>query len=370
VKDHQPSVHTLLDRNPGYHLTGPNVDQWDWFYIKEYATLLSQFRSGNIYLMDAQDVAIQDVLPTKKEVSQLNLVKEAIYSDQNQQFFGYKDGPISQFRDERVRQALSMSYDRDAWIDAFANVGEFEKEGLPVQTRWNLGGITANVQGKWALDPQNLIKGQELGENSKYFAYNIAEAKKLLAAAGFANGFSSESHHVTTADYGANAPKMIEVLIQMAQESGINLKIVPEAYATSYRNGYRDAKGNFEGVSWVRVSLADEDDPTNRFFAQYNKTGDLFKGFDVNGKVAAAGDPELDDLVTKMRGEFDLDKRIAIAHQVQKIDAKRQYYIRMPGGAESFSLAWPAIANYGVYKGGYFWWQYWLDNTMAPLKKA
>ena len=370
VKDHQPSVHTLLERNPAFHLPGAYIDNFDWFYIKEYSTLLSQFRGGNIYLMDAQDVSIQDVLPTKKEVPALNLVKEAIVADQNQQFFGYKDGPLSVFRDERVRQALSMSYDRDLWIDTFFSVSNFEKEGLPVATRWSLGGISANVQGKWALDPQNKIKGQELGENSKYFQYNVAEAKKLLAAAGFANGVQTESHHVTTADYGANAPKMIEVLLQMAQDSGFNIKIVPEAYATAYRNGYRDVKGNFEGTSFVRVSLSDGDDPTNRFFSQYHKTGDLFKGFDVNGKTPAAGDPELDDLVTKMRTEFDLDKRIALAHQVQKIDAKHQYYIRFPGGAESFSLAWPAIANYGVYRGGYVHWTYWLDDTKAPLKKA
>jgi peptide/nickel transport system substrate-binding protein len=370
VKEHQPSVHTLLERNPGYHLDGPYINTWDWFYVKEYATLLTQFRGANIYLMDAQDVSIQDVLPTKRGQPELNLVKEAIVADQNQQFFGYKDGPISQFRDERVRQALSMSYDRDLWIDTFYSVGNFEKEGLPVQTRWSLGGMPANIQGRWVLDPQNKIKGQELGESSKYYEHNPAEAKKLLAAAGFPNGAQSESHHVTTADYGANAPKMIEVLLQMAQDGGFNIKVVPEAYATSYRNNYRDAKGNFEGTSFVRVSLADEEDPTNRIFAQYHKTGDLFKGFDANGQTAGAGDPALDDLVVKMRGEFDLDKRIALAHDVQKIDAKKMYYIRFPGGAESFSLAWPAIANYGIYKGGYPWWYYWMDDTKAPLKRA
>jgi hypothetical protein len=133
---------------------------------------------------------------------------------------------------------------------------------------------------------------------------------------------------------------------------------------------YRDVKGDFEWTSFVLVSLANEDDPTNRFYSQCHHTGDLYKGFDVDGKVAGKGDPLLDDLVTKMRQEFDLDKRIAIAWDVQRQDAKKAYYIRFPGGAETFSMAWPAVANYGVYSGGAFWWTYWMDQTKPPLKKA
>ena len=263
-----------------------------------------------------------------------------------------------------------MSYDRDLWIDTFFNVSNFETQGLPVETQYSLGGISANVRGRWLLDAQNKLKGQELGENSKYFQYNPAEAKKLLAAAGYPNGVQTESHHVVTPDYGANAPKMIEVLLQMAQDGGFSLKIVPEQYSTSYRTNYRDIKGNFEGTSFVRVSLNDEDDPTNETSLEYHRTGDLFKGFDVNGRTPGAGDPELDDMVLRMRGEFDVDKRIALAHEVERIDAKRNYYIRFPGGAESFSVAWPAMANYGVYQGGYPWLYYWLDETKAPLKRT
>ena len=321
VKDHEPSSRSVLEKNPGYHLPGPHIQTYEQYYIKEYATLRSQLRAGNIHLLDEQDVQPTDLLPLKREVPDLLMVKEDVAADQGQQFFGYKDDPLAIFRDERVRQALSMSYDRDLWIDTFYNVKNFENEGLPVATKWSLGGIPANVQGRWLLDAQNKIKGQEMGDAAKYFAYNPAEAKKLLAAAGFPNGADSESHHIITADYGGNHPKMIEVLLSMAQEAGFRIKIVPENYATSYRNNYRDVKGAFAGTSFVRVSLNNEADPTNRFYAQYHSTGDLFKGFDVNGRVAGAGDPVLDDLVVKMRREFDLDKRIAISHEVQRRDA-------------------------------------------------
>ena len=78
-----------------------------------------------------------------------------------------------------------MSWDRDLCIDAFYNVDEFEAEGLPVETRWNTD-CRATGTGWW-LDPQ----GKDFGPNAKYFKHNVAEAKKLLAAAGFANGFDS-----------------------------------------------------------------------------------------------------------------------------------------------------------------------------------
>jgi hypothetical protein len=33
-------------------------------------------------------------------------------------------------------------------------------------------------------------------------------------------------------------------------------------------------------------------------------------------------------------------------------------------------MAWPAVANYGVYRGGLPQWMYWMDDTKPPLKKA
>ena len=112
-----------------------------------------------------------------------------------------------------ARQAASMAFDRDLWIDTFHDVDNFAKEGLPLQTCWGVNSMSCNVQGDWLLDPRNKIKGREMGENAKYFDHNIAEAKKLMAAAGFANGVKTEYHGVTTADYGAQFPRMNEVLV-------------------------------------------------------------------------------------------------------------------------------------------------------------
>ena len=66
---------------------------------------------------------------------------------------------------------------------------------------------------------------------------------------------------------------------------------------------------------------------------------------------SAALDPYLTDPCQKLRTEFDVQKRIAMAKDIQRYDAKKQYYPRYPGGANTFSLAWPALRNYLVYQG-------------------
>ena len=368
LSEYLPSSRVVLQKNPGFHLEGgPWVDTWEFPTIPEYATFLSQFRAGNVWTWDGAEIRAEDLFPTKRAVPDLILVKDQIFADQGQQFFGFRDGP---FRDERVRQALSMSYDRELWIDTFFNVSTFAREGVPVETRWSLGGVPAGQQGKWLLDAENQIKGLELGENAKYFQHDIAEAKKLLTAAGFPDGFEAESHSIVSADYGRQHPRMIEVLLQMASDAGMNIRVVPTDYAPEYRPRYRDSKGDFEGTSFVRVSLTPEADPSNRLYGQYHSTGDLFKGFDVDGRTPGRGDPYLDDLVVKIRREFDDDQRLALVHELERYDAKKQYYIRFPGGAESFGMAWPCVSNFGSFKGGPFYWNYWIDDTKAPFRRA
>ena len=83
----------------------------------------------------------------------------------------------------------------------------------------------------WWLDP----KGKDFGANAKYFKHDIAEAKKLLAAAGFANGVDVESCHITTAENGADFPKQVEVLDGMALRGRLRVEDDTVAFATEYQ---------------------------------------------------------------------------------------------------------------------------------------
>ena len=124
----------------------------------------------------------------------------------------------SPFMDERVRQAISMAWDRDTWINAFYNVSDFASQGMTVDSRWN-SALTARWDGWW-LDP----KGKDFGPNARYYRHDLPEAKKLLAAAGYPNGLDVTSHHIITNEV-ANLSKYAETVDGMVNEAGIRIKI-------------------------------------------------------------------------------------------------------------------------------------------------
>jgi ABC-type transport system substrate-binding protein len=115
-----------------------------------------------------------------------------------------------QLLDERVRQAMSMAYDRDSWIDVWNNAPAFEKEGLPIERTWfsPISNSVHEAYDGWRLDPRD---AKAFGPNAKYFQHDIAEAKKLMAAAGLANGFEVTSTGPKGNEYGVNFAREMEV---------------------------------------------------------------------------------------------------------------------------------------------------------------
>ncbi len=364
--EYSPSTRFIYKRNPGYHAQPrPYVDVLEMPIITEYAAGLAQFRAGAVY---QYAVRAEDVIPTKQAVSEILMVQTPVVVDTSKAFFGMKPSPADKtpFRDVRVRQAFSMSWDRDLYIDTVYNVTKFREQGVPVDTRWNTA-VRADDFSGWWVDP----KSKDFGPNAMYYQHDIAEAKKLLTAAGYANGLDVESYWVTGVEYGTDFAPHVQIIIGFAQDAGFRIKTTPVNFNTDWRGKYADVQGNFEGLSF-RVSAAGQPDPGEKLFAEYNsKGGILFTGFDPDGKGSLAGDPALDDLTIKMRREFDLAKRQALAKEFQQYEAKMQYFPRFPGGASGFGLTWPIIRNFGVYQGLIpLFVTEWVDETKAPLKKA
>ena len=90
--------------------------------------------------------------------------------------FGYEGN--SPFKDMRMRQAASMLIDREGYIDVIDNRDGFDKDGLD----WKSPTTQSSAQaGRLLPGPQ----GQKtFGHNPKYLKHNVAEAKKLISAAG------------------------------------------------------------------------------------------------------------------------------------------------------------------------------------------
>jgi ABC-type transport system substrate-binding protein len=358
LTEYQPSARFRYERNPGYwdadkvYMEGVATT-----IIPEYAAGLAQFKTGNIYSFNVRG---EDLLQTKQDVPAISLYKAVSpLTPSGRLFYGFEGGrEKSPFVDERVRQAFSLSQDRDLWIDTFFNVPQFKGAGLPVETRWNTA-MPASWDGYW-LDPRS----REFGQSAKYYEHNIDEAKKLLSAAGFQNGVDLASHHIVTANYGADFPSMIETMLGMAQEAGFRIRIEPTDFNTSWRP-LAESKGKFDGIAFINVTPPE---PTTWALSVFNRDGAAFTGFSADSSTPGAGDPRLDDLTVKLNQEFDQEESYKLMHELQRYEAQKQYSTMFPGGASVFQMAWPAIANWNVLNGARVpELSMWIDATKRPI---
>jgi ABC-type transport system substrate-binding protein len=360
LQSHEPSLKYTLVRHPKYfEANRPFVDRIEIPFISEYATGLGQFQAGNLYTYAVKSA---DILPTKRQVPQLNVyqLRLAAAISSFGLSFGWQGANKVPWRDERVRQAISMAYDRDAWLDTFGNVSDLAKDGLQVDTAW------ASAMGAgsgWWLDP----RGKDFGPNARYYKHDLAEAKKLMAAAGYAGGFQVDPGRFASI-YGE---KESEVLDGMIGEIGIKTNRVFMDAGIEYPK-YRDGGGKFNGWAYIGGSVVANDAVAYFRWRYWSKGGLNFAGFDANGVGDHSGDRQVDELILKASREFDVKKRLPIIHELQRNLAKSQYFINRPGLFSGFSMAWPALKNFNVYeeasRGQHYHW--WIDDTLAPVGKS
>ena len=345
------------------------VDTREVPIISEYAQVIAQLKAGNIHYYEL--VRGEDVLSIKRETPNIQIYATDVDFPSGTTAslcFGWLPEAKSPFLDERVRQAVSMSWDRDLWLETFFNVSKFAADGLPVETRWN-SQINANWDGWW-LDP----KGKDFGPNAKYFQHDIAEAKKMLAAAGYPNGFNTVSHmNLAGQPYGP-AVKFVTPLDNMVADAGINVQNDQVDYVTKYIPLYRDGNGQYEGWSWPSISGSAPNTltPIRDLVAEWWPQGGVaFRGLSASGKNDQSGDPQLNALIEKARLEPDAERQHALVFDAQRYLAKAMWGLREPGGAGRFTLAWPALGNYRVWRGGHWpYYRLWVDQTKPPFTKT
>jgi peptide/nickel transport system substrate-binding protein len=366
-----PSVGYTMRRHPDYY--DPDaafLDEIDLPIVAEYAQRLSQLKAGNIHRLIGEAALVQDLMVTKLDEPRLDIYQTDFAANGNIMVFGQLPEGKSPFLDQRVRQAISMGLDRDAWIDALYNVSSLESAGLPVESRWSSHLLANWNDPAYWLDPQ----GSDFGENAKYFQYNVKEAKSLLAAAGFPDGFDVTSSYSVER---LNFSPTVEPLDGMLRDLGLNITVNTPDYATDYTPNYRDGHGQFEGWAYATVlgTLPQVLHPAASIVAEYwPKGGTAFRGFSASGKNDMSGDPELSAKIEKARLEFDDDALIDQLHDIQRYLAGTMWGLNVPGGATGFNLAWPAVQNHRVYRrtrqGGFSQWdpyKIWIDQTQPPF---
>jgi ABC-type transport system substrate-binding protein len=183
----------------------------------------------------------------------------------------------------KMRRAASLALDRRGLNDLV-----YGGAGVPsVATPYDFRGLKA--PNHW----------DELGP---YYQPNVAEAKRLMAEAGYPNGYDCEM--VTTGETAASA-SYVAVQQQLAQAGfRLTFKEVESTVVT----GLRDSKNFKDFISATQDSGYDMEMNIYRLWA----------GPDAVRNTGSADDKILADLAVQQRYELDYDKRIQIARQVHE----------------------------------------------------
>jgi peptide/nickel transport system substrate-binding protein len=291
----QPDILFRLKKHPGYYdAPRPYLDGVNLNVITEEAQEVAQFQAGRLDVAAIPPPRADEV---RKSVPKAEMVE---YLPQSFGFLSFQLRGNSIFRDERIRRAAQMSIDRDALISLI-----YQGSGA-----W-LSSIPANF-GKWRVDP----KSAEMGDAARYFKHDPAEAKKLIAAAGYPNGLPTRYIYSNNA-YGELFNQAAEAIAGMLKEGGFNHQVVTQDYLREFITpGTGTVVGNFEGMFYaVQAAFSD---PHDYFYTMYHTKSSRNHG--------GVNDPQLDAMIDKEEATLNVDERVKQVKDIQRYLADKVYY--------------------------------------------
>jgi ABC-type transport system substrate-binding protein len=378
LEEYVPSSRLVWRKNPDYYVKDrPFFDKVEAPIVSDNAQRLAQFKAGNIYT-DVLAAAQQDVVRTKKDVPETLMLQAPNFSERSIYMVTYGWEGDSPFKDTRVRQAMSLLIDREAYIDVMDNREGFARDGLdlPVAYGTILG---AGWTGYW-IDPQDV---KEFGPNHKYLKFDAAEAKKLIQAAGHANGFEFNAIYNREGQFPV-LDKTRELYTAWWADGGLRPKLVgvtQEDATNNYGRAYISKDFNaglvkgFNGAYFIAERPYGA--PSLAVYGQLHKDGAYFKGLSPDGRNAQNGDPKINDMAAKIRAEFDVAKQKTMTHEMIRYFTGQSYILPQVSQVKSYSLYWPVIGNLGAYisyPNESVWAEsrlnWWIDPTKAPLGRS
>ncbi|MFN8524474.1 MAG: ABC transporter substrate-binding protein [Chloroflexota bacterium] len=289
-------------RNPAYYRKGePRVDEFVALIIPDTATQMAGLRGKELdYLMVPQ----QELDALKKSNPEIQYVEW----EYNYIPFIYWKLDKPPFNDPRVRQAVSMSLDRDEMIKVVYNGRGNWNNAIP----WALS--------EWWLDP----RGAEMGPNARFFKFDPAESRKLLAAAGFPDGLKVEM--ISTPGYSQIFVQQVELIQQQLKKGGIDAQIKMQEYAAYIATTFR---GQFEGGNVLVAGLETPfTEPHDFLFNMYHPKG--------TRNHAGVNDPRLSEMIERQAATLDRADRKKQIFEIQRYLAEQMYY---PPNAASMRTA-------------------------------
>ncbi|MDX5474916.1 MAG: glutathione ABC transporter substrate-binding protein [Bacillaceae bacterium] len=302
-----PGQEIVLKKNEQYWGSSVNVDKVVFKVVPEETTRISMLQTGEAHIAEPLSVAMMDTVEASSNVS--------VYRSEGfgTEYIGFN---VTQapFDDERVRKAIAHAVEMDSIIQGvYNNVGRKANSLLGSKVFGHHEGLTP-------------------------YEYNLNEAKKLLADAGYPDGFKAT---LKTMD-NRERINLAEVLQSQLKGIGIDLSIQVLEYGTFVDHVNRGDSEIFL-LSW-RNATGDAD------YNQYNLLHSSSHG--PSGNTFFYSNEKVDKLIEDARREMDSQKRIELYAQAQELQMEDAVYIPVRV-IENVSATSKDVSGFFISPSGY-----------------
>jgi peptide/nickel transport system substrate-binding protein len=283
----KPGIELVMEANEEYWRKVPSVKRLVYISVPEATTRLAMLKRGEVdiaYLLDGQ------LGESIKDDVEIKLAFSGGIGTHHLDFFDMWD-PKSPWADQRVRKAASLAIDRN---------GLSEAETLGASKP------TGNV----------VLRSFEFALPMEADPYDPIQAKKLLAEAGYPNGFDG-GDLTPIPPYSAAG----EITANYLGAVGIRMKLRTMERAAFF-SAFQGKK--LKGVCFCTIAV-------------YGNTSTrIAENVPSSGAFAYGGWPDIDELYQKQLTETDRAKREEILHEIQKILHARTRF------APIYDYFWPS----------------------------
>ncbi len=258
----------------------PPLDQLVFSITKDPAVRYAKVKAGECHVMPYPNPAD---LPKMREDKDINLMSQEGLN------IGYLAYNVTKkpFDDKRVRKALNMAIDKKAIVDAV-----YQGAGVPA--------INPIPPTLWSYN-----------KNVKDDAFNVDEAKKLLAEAGYPNGFETDLWAMPVQrPYNPNAQRIAEMMQADLAKVGVKAKIVSFEWG-EYRKRAQAGEHQMAQLGWT----GDNGDPDNFLYVLLGCSAARPGG----SNIAKWCYKPFDDLLVSAKRTADVAERTKLYEQAQVI---------------------------------------------------
>jgi peptide/nickel transport system substrate-binding protein len=272
-----PGVELVFEAFEGYWRKVPAVKRLVFKVVPEEATRLAALKRGEVDIAYSVRGELAEELTKTPGLT----LKPVVIQGTFWLYFPEQWDPKSPWHDQRVREATRLAIDHKSISEAL-------------------------TLGHSPITNSIIPDSFDFYWKAPAAAYDLTKAKKLLAEAGFRNGFDGGDYYCDSS-YG----NLAEAVINNLQEAGIRVKLRPlerAAFFAAYSE--KKLKNIIQGSSGA-----------------FGNAATRLEAFAVKGGAYAYGSyPELDALFAEQAVELDLAKRTKLLHGVQQILHERSVY--------------------------------------------